>query len=57
MKLSKLLVPAAVMATLLSGCTTYVGPAPNAAWNTPTMHCWVNAYGVQHCVPRYWYGN
>lgn len=57
MKILKILIPVALLATLVTGCTTVVAPAPapGAQWNTPTLHCWVNAYGVQHCVPRYWY--
>lgn len=55
MKLLRILIPVALLATLMAGCTATVSPPPGAQWNTPTLHCWVNAYGVQHCVPRYWY--
>ena len=48
MKLLRILVPAALLAVSLVGCTTTV-VAPHPGYYGPGYHCWYGPQGYRHC--------
>lgn len=52
MKLLRILIPAALLAVSIAGCTTTVAPGPGPGYGPGYYgygHCWRNYYGVLHC--------
>lgn len=54
MKLLRLLIPAALLAVSIAGCTTVVHPGPGYGPGPgpgpgPYGHCWRGYYGGLHC--------